>query len=279
MMTINDFSSLIQLSATMSIAFVAVEYVKSYTDILCEKLFNFHDFVQSAFKECREILTDRETLDHLSPVDVDGKSTNTVIEEAKRKNESLTKEIDEVEKTKKEEVSTACQARSMSSICLFIFLFNVLLLFLGGIETSYKLFSHTSSMILCSFAIIYIVLGWIIGESDTPKKICDFSSLRHIIIAFLIIFLLSTMPTFWIIQNSHWEAFIQSSWNYFLFCGVVCSYLNFIIFIIKIGRKAFVFKKEVNKSKEKLKNKCKEAKKDEDDLIATTRIKAKLKTD
>ena len=53
MMTINDFSALIQLSATMSIAFVAVEYVKSYTDILCEKLFKFHDFVQAAFKECR----------------------------------------------------------------------------------------------------------------------------------------------------------------------------------------------------------------------------------
>lgn len=278
-MTINDFSALIQLSATMSIAFVAVEYVKSYTDILCEKLFKFHDFVQSAFKECREILTDRETLDHLSPVDVDGKSTNTVIEKAKRKNESLTKEINEVEKTKKEEVSKACQARSMSSICLFIFLFNVLLLFLGGIETSYKLFSHTSSMILCSLAILYIVLGWIIGETDTPKKFCDFSSLRHISISFLIIFLFSIIPTFWIIQNSHWVAFIQSSWNYFLFSGVVCSYLNFIIFIIKIGRKAFVFKKDVNKSKEELKNKCIEAKKDEDDLIATTRVKAKLKTD
>lgn len=76
----------------MSIAFVAVEYVKSYTSILCERFFKFQDFVEQSFKECRDILTDKETLEHICPIDIEGRSTNTAIEDAKRKNESLTKE-------------------------------------------------------------------------------------------------------------------------------------------------------------------------------------------
>ena len=41
-MEINDFSAVIELIATISVAFVAVEYVKSYTNILCERFFNFN---------------------------------------------------------------------------------------------------------------------------------------------------------------------------------------------------------------------------------------------
>lgn len=263
----------------MSVAFVAVEYVKSYTNILCEKLFKFHEFVKLSFKECREILTDRETLDHLSPVEVGGKSTNSVIEEAKRKNESLTKEIDNTENKKKEEVAIVCQSRSMSSMCFFLFLFDVLLLFFGGMESSHQAFSHVCVVISCTFILLYVIIGWCIGESEKPKKFCDFSSLRHASTAFAIIIVLSIISTIVIIQFDDAISFIDTFWNYFVVFGVLCPYINFIVFIFKIWSKANGFKRNINDSKEQLKKKCQEAKKDEDDLLATVRIEAKLKTD
>lgn len=96
----NDFSTLICMAATMSIAFVATEYVTSYTKNLCERFFKFQEFVKTSFKECRDILTDKESLKQLHPVVIDGQSTNGKIEEAKRQNESINKEIDELENKK-----------------------------------------------------------------------------------------------------------------------------------------------------------------------------------
>lgn len=278
-MAINDFSSLIQLSATMSIAFVAVEYVKSYTSILCERVFKFHDFVKQSFRECREILTDKETLEHITPVNVGGKSTNSVIEEAKRKNESLTREIEKEENLKKEEVSAVCQARSMSSLCFFCFLFNILLLFLGGVESMCMQFTHIYSTIFCSFVLIYITIGWCIGENENPKKFCDFSSLRHVIISFITIVVLSAIFCSVVIYYNLFSDKILYFWQYLLIVSVLFSYLNFIVFVAKIGQKAKAFKENVKSSKNDLVAKCKNAKKDEDDLLATSRIEAKLRTD
>lgn len=278
-MTINDFSSLIQLSATMSIAFVAVEYVKSYTSILCERFFKFQDFVEQSFKECRDILTDKETLNHICPIDIEGRSTNTAIEDAKRKNESLTKEIEYVEKAKKEEVSTSCQARSMSSLCFFVFLFNTLLLFFGGIENIMPQFTHIYSTIFCGLICIYVIIGWCIGKVEKPKRFCDFSSLRHSIYSFLIIALVSTIACLIIMNNNCFSIDIDSFWWYILIGSVLCSYMNFIIFVIKIGRKAVSFKENVNAAKDELKDKCKKAQREVEDLLATSRVSAKLKAD
>lgn len=54
-MAINDFSTLICMAATMSIAFVATEYVTSYTKTLCERFFKFQEYVKASFDECRNL--------------------------------------------------------------------------------------------------------------------------------------------------------------------------------------------------------------------------------
>lgn len=263
----------------MSIAFVAVEYVKSYTSILCERFFKFQDFVEQSFKECCDILTDKETLEHICPIDIEGRSTNTAIEDAKRKNESLTKEIEKAEETKKEEVAMSCQARSMSSLCFFIFLFNTMLLFIGGIENIVPQFTHIYSIIFCSFICIYIIIGWCIGEVEKPMRFCDFSSLRHSIYGFLIITGLSIIASLVIIRNNCLSINIDSFWWYILIGSILCSYMNFIIFVIKIGKKAALFKEKVNAAKNELKGKCERAQREVEDLLATSRVSAKLKAD
>lgn len=280
-MVINDFSALIQLFATISIAFVAVEYVRSFTGVLCERLFDFKDFVKKEFKNCREILTDRETLDHLQPCNIDGNSTVSAIEEAKRKNESLRKEIDQQEKNMNDEVANACQARSMSSLCFFLFLINSLLLFWGGIEKEFQDFSHTFLIFFCSLSIVYLITGWLLGEKENPRRFRDFSSLKHVGCSFIIICLLSFILP-WAINKwlyTWFVTYIQPLWWCLMVVLIVLSYVNFCVFIAKIWQKAQSFKKKVTSSANNLKEQAKAAEKEVEELKTTNRLSARLQTD
>lgn len=281
-MTINSFSALIQLAATLSIAFVAVEYVRSYTAVLCEKFFKFHDFIKESFEQCRSILTDIDTLSHIQPIDIGGgKTTNSEIEAAKRTNEALTKEIDVEENKKKEEINCACQAKSMSSMCFFIFLFNTLLLFVGGIEEAHPYFIHSFICLYTILGIIYLVLGWWLGEKEKPVRFCDFASLRHSIYGFLTILFIALISNFVVhYQFYDWFTFYLSPyWWYILVISILFTYTNFIIFVFKIRIKANAFKDTVLKSKSDLEEKCKKAEEDVSDLMGTTRLISKLQAD
>lgn len=278
-MTISDASSVIEMSATLSIAFVAVEYVKSYTAILCDRFFKFNEFITEAFKECRDMLADKETLKFIRPITIEGKSTNNAIEEVRRNNESLTKEIGTLEKQKTEDIKIACQAQSMSSLCLFQFLFSMILLFLSAMEKDFSDFVHLSTTILCFLSTIYSIVGWLYGEKKEPKRFCDFSSLRHSVWSSICILILSISLSFYFIENNFVSIYLQPFWWLFFIGGTLCCYINFIVFIFKINKKAEAFKKEVNTDKESLKRRCKEAHQKEQDLISTLRISERLKTD
>ncbi|MDE7118952.1 MAG: hypothetical protein K2O61_10005 [Bacteroidaceae bacterium] len=141
----------------MSVAFVAVESVKSYTSIACDRLLGLNNFVEDAMNECRKMLVDKETISHIQPVVVDGRSTNTVIEESKRDLESLEKEIGRVEEERKNEIIDVCQVQSLSSLCFFIFLFNIVLLFAGGLDSLFPNYIHSFVVVLCVCSIFYFL--------------------------------------------------------------------------------------------------------------------------
>jgi hypothetical protein len=279
-MAINDFSALIQFTATLCIAFVAVEYVRSFIGVLCERFFKFQEFIATSFQVCRSILTDRDTLDHIEPIIIEGKSTNPEIEEAKRQNEALNKEINEEEEKKKEEVKISCQLRSMSSLCFFLFLINVLVLLVGSVEKRYPDFSHILVSILDILSIVYLVYGWRVGENECPKKYRDFSSLRHSFTGFIIIMIFSLLvPFFVFIWAPILVEVFNSIWWFSLVAFIVLSYLNFIVFTFKIKNKATAFKTQVNKSTADLINKCQEAEKKVEELQGLSRLNARLQTD
>ena len=281
-MAINNFSALIQLAATLSIAFVAVEYVRSYTVVLCEKFFKFHDFIKDSFEQCRSILTDIDTLSHIQPIEIGGgKTTNSEIEAAKRANEALTKEIDIEEKNKKEEMNCVCQAKSMSSMCFFIFLYNTLLLFVGGLEGCHPYFVHTFAFPFALLGILYIFAGWCFGEKEKPARFCDFASLRHSIYGFLIVTSISIIFSF-VVHFYFFNWFLYSFSPYWwpvFFVSLVFTYVNFIVFVFKIRIKARSFKNTVLNSKSELENKCKKAEERVSDLMGTTRSISKLQAD
>ena len=281
-MIINDFCEPISLAATLSIAFVAVESVKSYTSVLCERFFKFQNFVKSSFDDCRALLTDCETLNHLDIADIgDGKTTVPEIEALKRERESLQSEIDKTEKEKKNHLPAACEAKSMSSLCLFVFLINTAYLFFGSIESTASSFFHSIISIFSILSLTYIVLGWCIGEFKNLICFLDYTSLKHPSIAFgIIIFIsLALALVFNLYKDCCIEPFLDKWWWPFLIGIIVASYLNFVVYVIKIKLMAKRYQKEIITSKKELCKKCDNAAKKVNELIAATKLINRLKAD
>lgn len=272
-MAINDFSTLICMAATMSIAFVATEYVTSYTKNLCERFFKFTEYVRDSYKKCRDILMDEESFKQLHPVVIDGQSTNGKIEEAKRKSEQVTKKINDTESKKLSEMTDMCQTRSMSSLCLFVFMLNTTLLLLGSVESKvgYSILKYSST--LCILSMIYILFGWCLGEYEFHNSCLRFSSLKHATYSFIVLVLLMIG-----LCNIGWCTidYISNFWWWLLLSCTIVSYLNFLVFILKVRWKATKFKNDIEKSASELMEECKEIEKETQELRTISKVSADL---
>ena len=166
-------------------------------------------------------------------------------------------------------------------MCFFIFLYNTLLLFVGGVEESHPYFVHSFSFSYGLLGVLYIVIGWWLGEKEKPARFCDFASLRHSIYGFLIILLLSLTSGI-IVHLFFFDWFLYTLapyWWYLFIFTLLLTYTNFVIFVFKIRIKAKSFKKTVLDSKGQLEEKCKKAEERVSDLLGTTRLISKLQAD
>lgn len=277
MMKIDNFSSLIELIATISIGFVAVEYVKSYTSILCEKIFQYVSFISKSYDECRGLLTDQDTLEHIEAVDVGGKSTIDAVEKLKVEHENLRKEIREEEEKLKKAIVEASQSKSLSSTCFYVFLSSVVLLWAASLEEQWESPIHTFLFVYCVLSAIYLLFAWILGEKDKPCTFLNFSSLRHSFICFIIVLLLSiiSIPCF-IDSLTGIAVFLEYEWLITIISYIVLSYLNFAVFAWKINRQAKKFREKVNTSKQTMIEKCEKIRKEVQDFLAVARVNSKL---
>lgn len=277
MMQIDDFSSLIELIATISIGFVAVEYVKSYTSILCEKIFQYISFISKSYDECRGLLTDQDTLEHIESIDVGGKSIIDAVEKLKVEHENLRKDIREEEEKQKNAIIEATQSKSLSSICFYVFLSSVVLLWGASFEKQWQSQVHIFFFFYCLLSILYLILAWIFGEKEKFCTFLNFSSLRHSFVCFLIILLLSSICLLgFIFFTTNNALFGETAWMIAIITYIVLSYLNFAVFAWKINRQAKKFRKKVDTSKQTMIEKCKMLKSEVQDLLAVGRVNSKL---
>lgn len=274
MMQIDNFSPLIELIATISIGFVAVEYVKSYTSILCEKIFQYVSFISKSYEECRELLTDQDTLEHIELIDVGGKSIIEAVEKLKVDHENLRKEIREEEEKQKNDIIEASQSKSLSSICFYVFLSSIILLWGASFEKQWQNEIHVFFLIYSSFSVLYLIFAWILGEKEKTYTVLNFSSLRHSFICFVVIFLLSLIFT--VFLRMYCVSFLEPIWLIVVIAYIVLSYLNFAVFAWKINRLAKKFRKKVNSSKKDMIQKCERISKEVQDLLAVGRVNSKL---
>lgn len=187
--TISGLSSLFELAAGLNIAFVAVEYSKRYTRTLSEKVFNFPSLISLSLVKCRKVLCEKETLNNLTPLSIEGESTFSLIEKCKRDIETLKDLFDTREQEMKENALELCDSTNFSSLSLWNFLFSVCTLFFIGFK-SFLFYSSEMCFLFLSFiTIIFQIIGWIM---EWKRKTLDlYSRLGPTIILFLFSLLIS----------------------------------------------------------------------------------------
>lgn len=279
-MTISDFAPLIQLGASIAIAVVAVESVRSYIKQVADRIYNFPAFIKNEFNVCREKLPDKQTLDLLEPMVINGKSTNSTIEKAKIHRESVEKNIDLAQKEKEKKVGEICKAKSLSSLNLTLFIYNIVLLLLAGLESSFEKEVHLFTFFYSASVFLFLIVGWFAGESESKCRILQFSSLRHSIISSIILLVLSMIVVSIFGKTSEsMILWVSSHWGVALIVGILLTYLNYAVFAIKIGNSASGFKADVIETKKGILKECNSVAKEVEELQMITRFSNTLSAD
>lgn len=269
-MQISDFNSILELAATINIAFVAVEYTKNYTSILSNNVFKFPELITQAFKDCNNSLCNIESLKHIDPIEIGGKSTLPQIEKTKVMYEELSKKITEEEERLNNKISKSCEAKSFSALSFWMFMYSTLLLLIAGVGSEYGSSLILSGYVFGIITTLYLIAGWLWGESK--PCICAFlnySLLRHTIIWFITCYSIAiiTGATLEGIFNPSVE-YLNKLSNKLSLIMVTIPFVNFIAYFYIIKRKVKTLKKEINDAIEPIKKSCDEFKRAVDKLIA-----------
>lgn len=272
-MMLCDFSPMIELAVTLNIAFVAVEYVKSYTNAVCNQLFNFAKFLNNSFEECKSLLVDNVTLNSIHDSKINGNSIAGEIEKAKISREKISNEINNELQSFKIKIGNVCQSKSISSVSLWLFLYGLTDLFCMGIASIFE-YEYVELFIswLTIFTVLYTVLGWIVGEKGYKMCCLDFTSLRHALCSFIIGLCISGLCTYCGLLYGK----CTSIFPFILVGSVLYMYSNFVVSSIMIWNRAAKVKKEIKTNASRYKEKCKKLQYDVNQLLTVNEVELKI---
>ena len=265
----------IQFLTTLAGAFVAIDYVKSFTDVLCKSYFKSSEKINAVFAECKKPLPDRESIDNIKPMLIDNKSTASEIERIKREHEKVTSTIESNKQQFEKSFSENCQVRSLSSISLFIALSGIMLMFTAAIEDKNSIIAHDMAFVMSALMLLYYVIGWCAGEKIKGSKVLGFSDLRHPVYCFFISFVIVivTLILFLLIPS---PKFIEACWWYVMFGSLFLAFANYAIFPIKILWKARKILDDVRNTSKEIQSQSQKIKKDYEKLMVLNDLSKSL---
>lgn len=249
----SEFYSVIQLLATLAIGFVILGYSEFFIDMLKTKFFHADEAICNAEKQCRSSIPDKATRDNLKPTTVGEVNTAKQIEELRIECENIEVRIKDFVKQSEQDLDRMSKLRSLVSMSLFVFMFTVALLFVPSLKQQFGSIVNLFMLPFSSLCIIYMVLGWIFGESDNKWKAFRFESLRHPIVSFTITCAVSIAFAFF----AQWRSIdIGDSWKYLFAALVVFGWINFVMYALFIRNSMRKFKSAVEQRKQPIIDEC-----------------------
>lgn len=271
-MELDNFTSFIEMGATLTIAFVAVEYTKQYTCLIAQKVFDYFGRIEKIVLECKKAI-DEDTIDGLSSFSIDGCDAGFKIEGLKRKKEKALQDINDKKNSLNSYVLEKCNSKSYSALSLFTFLFSLVSLFIAGFDSnSIRVFWIV--VVLLSF--LYTVSSWIFGEKKRCKLWVDYSSLKCSIYVFSIILLLGIITT-WIWGEILTRYLLVPYYDIAVYITLFLPYVNFVVFAFFIRSKSVDIYNAIEKTFEPLKAICKDIQKETDKLSTVKDLALEIK--
>ena len=184
MLNISDFSSALQLAATLNMAFILAEYANSYSLLVLKKFFKFNEMLESKDKACRSHI-DTNIVDSFIAHTVDGYSTQDRIEDIKRK---MSKKFESLDKSKQDfhnRFEKDCNTKSFSYISLYMALYCISSLLLAKFTELYiEIFLFWG--IFTSFSLFWMIATFWWGEHDNNWLEVNYCSLKSCSKSFLV---------------------------------------------------------------------------------------------
>lgn len=166
MTNLNDFSSLFELLAGINLAFIAVNYVNNYTNVIANSVFRIEEFFQEHFSELiREIESVKNFIDGADKTKYD-QNRERLVREGERYIKMLLDKSDEM----KQQAIEDCYFRSFSSTCLWSFVFCFLALLISGFQSNskigvYQVYMLDFLLLFALLSLIYFIFCWIFNET------------------------------------------------------------------------------------------------------------------
>lgn len=273
-MDILDYATLIQFSAGITVVFVAVEYAKSYTTLLSHTIFNLPVLIEQSFARFTDFADKSKRLRTVPPEFKIGETS--AFEYAEELNVRCDK-FDFTVTARKLKVSTfadeLCLGRSFSSICLWLFLYCVVLMFSMGAESVVNkslLEAFLCSMCICTF--LFILGGWCLGS---PIKYIDYGSKKHAVNWFIGAFGFSVVIGFiaYLFLDSN---IITILYKYMVIPMVLWPYLNFVVYFYITKHKVDTIRETIKTEVRNLVSDLESLEKEVDNILASLQAHKKI---
>lgn len=226
-----NFSSLFEIAATLNLVFVVAEHAKQYGSTLTKNFFQSQSNISKKFEE-RFNKVDKESVESMTAIVINGVSTEGEIQQAKRDIHKLEDSKNARTSNLIKQTENRCVLKSFSFISLFMFFYSIFALFVGGLnETPFvKSFFATFSLL----SVIVLCLVSCFGEKEKPQWITGNLSLTKCCWCFFVVFLLSLISIYY---GNTIEMFSKYYWPIAILVSTILPFLSFIIFMIIIRKR------------------------------------------
>lgn len=266
---LSNLTSAIQLLATLTAGFAVLGYTKYFYTILRERLFRADEEISRAVTECcQSRKVDSTTMDSLMPTKIGEGTNEDRIQELKIAYEKTEGSIAKLKSEANNSLNEKCCTRILTSICLFIFMESVLLLFVPTARSLYGLFIEYFILSFSSLCILYIFVGWLCGERDHRCILMRFESLWHPI-AYSLSFVIISLVFAFICTNCFHVNF-GNVWKYMFVILVLGGWLNFVSYAVIVKMAIGKFRKTLNDNKKQVVEECEKVNKIYDRIITVS---------
>ncbi len=254
MLQINNFSTLFEIAASLNVAFIAVEYATSYTESVAKNVFKFFDKIQEGINHCKKYI-DKETIDHLRDVEINGHSITHKIEKVKRESEKISKEIDQLNDSLRSSVREKCQLKCFSMVCFHLFLYCLTAALIGAYEEDTASSIEILWVIFSLLSFLYILSSFILGEiMDVATTF--FQNIKWNLLAYIGIVCASLATTHFIGDTLLFH--LDFFWNVFVTATSIYPFVFFLLFIWILKHNSKSINGDIDAKVRDLENKCRE---------------------
>lgn len=273
-MGLNDFTSMFEVAVTLNLAFVAVEYANSYTNLLARHVYKLHDKINDVFADCINIV-DEESVNSLRGNTVDGKNTIIMVEELKRNYSKLKEEADNLKNNHLNVVNEKCHFKCFAFISLYLGLYSLTALMMAGVGSNDV--SNLFWIIYSALSVLCIVVYTVfVCKGIWPTKT---NSLVSCIWMYIILQIIS-WGIVWVIYNycSELLNLVLTSYNWVVLVSTLIPFGNFISFALIMKRRSISLYDEAKKTVEDLKPKWEKIKTDTSKLAAVNELSSNMES-